>query len=143
MRPMTMSRELRLWVCVPYPYYFFFFFSSYRFSVHCFIYIECCSCHIVTDMLEESKAAVGLTVPTVPIPIVPTTPIPAGTSNFITLVPSSIKTFVVVPAFFLCFLARSLCCALNFLSGPSLVEGASSTRFEIGSSSATIPDPVG
>ena len=123
--------------------YVFFFFFSYHFSVHCFIYIACCSCHVVMNMPEESNATVGPAVPTIPIPTVPTTPIPAGPSNFLTLVPSSIKNFVIVPTFFLHFLAKGLCYALNFLSSPSPVEGALSTRFEIGSNSATVPDPVG
>ena len=69
-------------------------------------------------MPEESKATVGPAVPTIPIPTIPTALIPASPSNFLTLVPSSIKNFVIVLTFFLHFLARGLCYALNFLSSP-------------------------
>ena len=43
---------------------------------------------------------------------------------------------------FLHFHARGLYCALNFLSSPAPAKGAPSTRFEISSSSAAVPNPV-
>ena len=83
-------------------------------------------------MPEESKAATG--------PTVPTALIPAGPSNFLTLVPSSIKTFVIVPTSILHFLAKGLYCALNFLLGLSPAKVASTSCFEIGSSFAAVLD---
>lgn len=87
-------------------------------------------------------AAASPAVPTDPNSVVPTAPIPGGLSNFLTLVLFSIKTFVIVPISFLHFLARGLYYALNFLSGPAPAEVALTSQFKIGSSSATVPNPV-
>lgn len=46
-----------------------------------------------------------------------------------------------MPISFLRFLVKVLHLCLNFLTGPP-IEGAPSTRFEIGGSSATVPDLV-
>ena len=127
-----MSIGSRTWVCILYSCNAFFFFSSYHRLMHSFIYFACCSCHAVTDMPEESKAATG--------PTVPTALIPAGPSNFLTLVPSLIKTFVIVPTSFLRFLGKGLYCALNFLLGLSLAKVAPTSCFEIGSSFAAVLD---
>ena len=62
--------------------------------------------------------------------------------NFFTLVLSSIKIFVVAFISFLCLFLTGLCYALCSLSGSSPNEVAPTFRFEVGSSSATIPDPV-
>ena len=66
----------------------------------------------------------------------------AGPSNFLTIILSSIKTFVIVPISFLHFLLKGLYRALYSLLGPSSIEVAPPSRFEIGSSSATVPNPV-
>ena len=66
----------------------------------------------------------------------------AGPGNFLTIILSSTKTFVTVPTSFLRFLLRGLYCDLYSFLGPSLTEVTSPSRFEIGSSSATVPNPV-
>lgn len=116
---MMMSRESRPWVCILYLYYVLFFFSSCHFLVHPSIYSAYCSCHTVIDILEEFKTTASPTMPIVPIPVVPTALTPAGHGNFLTLIPSSIKTFVIAPISFLRFLFRGLYCALYSFSGPS------------------------
>lgn len=72
-----------------------------------FIYLTCYSRHAITNMLEDSKVATALAVPI--------TLILASPSNFLTIVLSSIKTFVIAPISVLCYLARGLYCALDFL----------------------------
>lgn len=97
-------------------------------------------------MPEESKATIGPTMPTAPISIIPTTLIPASLGNFLTLVPFfnyNFFFFVIMPISFLRLLAEGLYCALNLHSSPSPTEVAPTTRFEIGSSSTTVPNPVG
>ena len=66
----------------------------------------------------------------------------ASPSNFLTIILSSIKTFVIVPISFLHFLLKGLYRALYSLLGPSSIEVAPPSRFEIGSNSTTIPNPV-
>lgn len=90
-------------------------------------------------MPEESKAAAS---PTAPIPAVPTAPIPTGPSNFLTFIPSSIKICVIAPISFTRFLFRGLYCTLYSLSGSSPAKVAPTSRFEIDSSSTTVPNPV-
>lgn len=140
-----MNRELRLWVSIFYLYYVFFFLSSYHFLVHSLIYLACCSCYIVTDMPDESKVAAGPVVPTTPISVVHTTPIPTSPGNFLTLVPFFNQIFfffVIMPISFLCLLVKGLYCALNLYSSPSPAEVALITRFKISSSSTTVLGPV-
>ena len=77
------------------------------------------------------------TTPTSAIPVAPT---PMGPGNFLPLVLSSIKAFIIksIPSFCL-FLVNS-CCALYFFSGSTFVEVALTSQFEVGSSSTTVPD---
>ena len=94
------------------------------------------------DMPKEPKIAIDPTMPTTPISIASATPTLVGPDNFLTFTLSSIKTFIIAFISFLCLLLTGLCCALCSLLGPSLVEVAPTSWFEIGSNSATIPDPV-
>ena len=77
------------------------------------------------------------TTPTSAIPVAPT---PMGPGNFLPLVLSSIKAFIIksIPSFCL-FLVNS-CCASYFFSGSTFVEVALTSQFEVGSSSTTVPD---
>ena len=93
-------------------------------------------------MPEEPKATVDPTMPTAPIFAVPATPTPAGPSNFLTLIPSSIRILVIALISFLRLLLMDLCCALCSLLGLSPTKVASTSRFEISSSSANVPDPA-
>lgn len=61
------------------------------FFVYSLIYFACRSCHAVMDIPEEFKAAAVPLLPTTPISTIPIALIFVGPSNFLTLVPSSIK----------------------------------------------------
>ena len=94
------------------------------------------------DKLEEFKATVNPTKPIAPVSAAPTTPTPIGPSNFLTLIPPSIKTFILTSICFLCFLLTCLCHALCSPLGPSPAKVAQTSQFEIGSNSTTISNPV-
>ena len=94
------------------------------------------------DMPKEPKIATDPTMPTTPISVASATPTLVGPGNFLTLTLSSIKTFIIAFISFLRLLLTGFCCALCSLLGSSLVEVASTFWFEIGSNSATIPNPV-
>ena len=94
------------------------------------------------DIPEEPKIVADPTMPTTPIFTASAAPTLGGPNNFLTLTLSLIKTFVIAFISFLRLLLTGLCCALCSLLGPSLVEVALTSWFEIGSNSATVPDPV-
>lgn len=56
---------------------------------------------------------------------------------------SSTKILIIAFIYFLRLLLMDLCCALCSHSIPSLVKVALTSQFEIGSSSATVCDPMG
>lgn len=58
-------------------------------------------------MPEESRVTVGPTMPIAPIPVVPAPPTLASLCNFLTLIPYSIKTFVIAPSIFFIFTLRA------------------------------------
>lgn len=118
-------------------------FFSCHFLAYPFLYSAYRSCHAVTNMPKESKAIVGPpTMPTTPVSTVPIALTPTGPGNFHTFIPSSIKTFLIAPIYFLRLLVKDLCCALYSLLGPSPAEVAPTSEFKIGSSFAIIPDPM-
>ena len=94
------------------------------------------------DMPEEPKAAVDPMMPTALVFVVPATPTPAGPSNFLTLILSSIRILVIALISFLGLLLMNLCYALRSLSGPYPAKVASTSRFVISSSVANVPDPI-
>ena len=110
--------------------FFLFFFSFFNF----FFFIA------AINIPKEPKIAAGLTVATTPTSAIPVAPTPMGPGNFLPLVLSSIKAFIIksIPSFCL-FLVNS-CCALYFFSGSTFVEVALTSQFEVGSSSTTVPD---
>ena len=69
-------------------------------------------------------------------------PTPMGPGNFLSFVLSSIKAFIItsIPSF--CLFLTNLCCTLYFFSSLTPIEVAPTSRFEVGSSSATVPDPA-
>ncbi|KAK9998190.1 hypothetical protein SO802_017793 [Lithocarpus litseifolius] len=94
---------------------------------------------MITDMPEEPKAVVDPTMPIAPVFAVPAAPTPAGPSNFLTFIPSSIRILVIALISFLRLLLTGLCCALCSLSGPSLAKVALTSQFKINSSSTNVP----
>ena len=100
------------------------------------------------DMPEGSKATVVPMVPIASIPMVPTTPISIGPSNLLTFVPFSIKILplcLFLVSFFFFFFLISLLethIYLKFLSGPLPTKADSSTKFEVRSIFAIIPNPM-
>ena len=106
------------------------------FLIVSFIYFVCYSCLAVTDMLKGPKIVVDPIMPTAPISVVPAALTFMGLGNFLTLILSSTKTFVVAFISFLRIFLMGLCCALFSFSGPSSVEVAPTSQFEIGSNSA-------
>ena len=93
-------------------------------------------------MPEEPKTVANPTMPTAPVSVIPAAPTPMGPSNFLTFVPSSIKAFIVEFISLLHLFLMGLYSTLCSLLGLSLVKVALTSQFEVGSSSATIPDPV-
>lgn len=81
-------------------------------------------------------------MPTTPVFVVPVAFTPVGPSNFLTFVLSSIKAFTIAFTSLLCLFLMNLCCTLCSFSGLSLVEVALTSWFEVGSSFATIPNPM-
>lgn len=79
-------------------------------------------------------------MPTALASTTPVTPTPIGPSNFRSLVLSLFFIFRIILS--LCLFLVDLCSILYFFSGPTFVEVAPSFRFEVVSSSATIPDPA-
>ena len=137
------EQEAKAMGMYPLPLLSLLLLSSYHFLAYLFLYSACRSCHTLMDMPEESKATVGPPMmPTTPISTTPTTLTPTGPSNFLTLIPSSIKTFVIAPIYFLHLVLKGLCCALYSLSGPSPAKVALTFQFKIGSSFAIIPYPM-
>ena len=93
-------------------------------------------------MLEGPKTVVDPTMLTSPISAVPTALTLMGLGNFLTFVLSSTKIFIIALISFLLLFVTGLCCTSCSLSGSSLIEVAPTFRFEVGSSFATIPNPV-
>ncbi|KAK9991382.1 hypothetical protein SO802_026367 [Lithocarpus litseifolius] len=93
-------------------------------------------------MPEGPKTVAYPTIPTTLVFAVPAAPTPMGLSNFLTLVLSLIKNFVVAFISFLRIFLMGLCCALCSFSGLSSIEVAPTSQFKISSSFATIPYPV-
>ena len=105
-------------------------------------YFVCYFCLAVTDIPEGPKATVDPMMPTIPTSTVPITPTPIGPSSLLIFVFSSIKIFIIALISSLRSFFTGLCYTLCSLPSLSPVEVALTFRFENGSSSATIPDPV-
>ena len=85
---------------------------------------------------EEPKTAANVVMPTAPTYTTPIAPTSMGPGNFPQLVPSLI---------FIIGFIRSLCLFVvnsYFFLGPTPVEVAPPSRFEVGSSSTTVLDPT-
>ena len=132
-----MSRGSRPWVCIFNSYYVFFFFSCH-FFIHPFNYFACYPCYVVTDKPKEPKATV--------VSVVPTALIPTDTGNLLALVPPLIKILLLCLFLFFVSLLGDYTVLkplpFFFSFGLSLAKGALSTRFEVGSSSTTVPNPM-
>ena len=90
------------------------------------------------DIPKEPKTAIGLAMPTASIFVVPIAPTPMGLGNFLSLVLSSIKVFIIIFIPSLCLFLTDLCCTLCLFSSPTFGQVALTSRIEVGSSSATI-----
>ena len=81
-------------------------------------------------------------MPTTPVFAVTIALTTVGPGNFLTLVLSSIKAFIVTFISLPCLFLIESCCILCFFLGPSLAEVAPTFWFEIGSNFAIVPDPM-
>lgn len=97
---------------------------------------------IATNILEEPKIAIGPTMPTALVSAVPVASTPVGPGNFLSVVLSSIKAFIITFISSLCLFLTKSCCTLCSFSSPSPVEVGLTSRFEVGSSPATVLDPM-
>ena len=114
----------------------FLFFLSFPSTSLWLLYI---SFFAATDIPKEPKTVAGLAMPIAPSAI-PVAPTPMGPSNFLSLVLSSIKAFIIISIPSLCLFLANSCCTSYFFSSLTPNKVAPTSRFEVGSSSTTIPD---
>lgn len=107
------------------------------------LYLLCMSFYLVVmDIPEGPKVVADPTMPTILVSTIPAALIPMVPSNFLTLILSSIKIFIVALISSLHLFFKGLCYTSCSHSGLSPVEVAPTSRFEVNSNFATIPDPM-